>query len=455
MTTSKPSKPTPDFPLFPHATKRWAKKIKGKMTYFGPWDDPAGALARYLGTTTEPQKLPSPEPRAKREAPARPAGFPLYAHSNGNWAKKVRGKVRYFGLWEDPQAALNKWLDEKDSLLAGREPRTTANTGLTVLGMVNGFLEACWQRVIAPNPTLKEMRKRTYSDYKIIGQRILDVLGRERLVEDLRPDDFAKLRASFAETHGAVALTVDIQKSRTFFAWAIDKHEIRVRYGSSFKKPSKGVIRTAKSAKQKRFFKAAEVRQMLGAASVPLKAMILLGINCGFGNDDCAQITIDKLDLDGGWHHFARPKTGVERRCPLWPETVEALRAAIEQRPKARDPKNANRVFITRRGSTWEKTEDDNPISKEIGKVMNGLGLVRDGRNFYAFRHTYQTVGDASLQSVAVRYVMGHVATTEDMAARYREETFETNLLAASDFVRAWVFKSDEPDSPGSTAPGK
>ena len=42
----KPSKPHPDFPLFPHATRRWAKKVNKQCHYFGVWSDPRAALAR-------------------------------------------------------------------------------------------------------------------------------------------------------------------------------------------------------------------------------------------------------------------------------------------------------------------------------------------------------------------------------------------------------------------------
>jgi len=47
--------------------------------------------------------------------------FPLFPHATGRWAKKVRGKLRYFGkVADDPdgQAALAKWLNERDDLLA-------------------------------------------------------------------------------------------------------------------------------------------------------------------------------------------------------------------------------------------------------------------------------------------------------------------------------------------------
>jgi len=56
MSIQKPDKPSADFPLFAHARGYWAKKIKGKQKNFGQWDDPQGSLSAYYDFIGEEQE---------------------------------------------------------------------------------------------------------------------------------------------------------------------------------------------------------------------------------------------------------------------------------------------------------------------------------------------------------------------------------------------------------------
>jgi hypothetical protein len=67
--SGKPAKPHPDFPLFPHATKRWAKKVRGVFHFFGPWRDAQGALEEWLRVKDD--LLAGRKPRSKDD-PGRP-----------------------------------------------------------------------------------------------------------------------------------------------------------------------------------------------------------------------------------------------------------------------------------------------------------------------------------------------------------------------------------------------
>jgi len=377
----------------------------------------------------------------KPKKPKKPyRDFPLFSHASGRWCKKIRGKHHYFGPWGDPDGALQKYLDQRDDLHAGRTPRVTGD-GLTIADLCNRFLTS--KQNMLNNGELAE---RTFRTYFRFCEKVINEFGKNRLVDDLAADDFGRLRASMAETLGLTSLRSGIQNVRVIFKFAFDERLIQhpVDYGRSFNRPSKKLLRQARQQNGRRMFESDQLRKILDSADPIMRAMVLLGINCGFGQTDISNLPEAALDLEEGWVDFPRPKTAIERRIQLWPETIDAMQDAIYNRTQPKDPADEHLVFLTSYGLRWvmisesEKRTWKDSIGKNFSKLLRKLNLKRHGLNFYALRHTFETIGGESKDQVAVNAIMGHVDNS--MAGVYRERISDERLQAVTDTVRGWLF---------------
>src|SRR5262249_49167495 len=212
---------------------------------------------------------------------------------------------------------------------------------------------------------------------------------------------------------------------------------VPMRFGPEFKRPTKKTVRLHRAEGGPKLFTTEELHKMLGAAGVQLRAMILLGINCGFGNADVGNLPIIALDLDHSTIDYPRPKTGIARRCVLWAETVVALREVMVRRKEPKNPADAGLVFITKYGLSWAKDTPGGPVSQETKKLLKSLD-INGHRNFYTLRHTFRTIADEAKDQPAADYIMGHEST--HMSSHYREKISDARLKAVVDYVRLWLF---------------
>ncbi len=451
----------------------------------------------------------SGNPSERKSPPIRPPKppvrkFPLRAHALGYWVKKIRSRTVYFGRWgriKDGQmslvapdgawqAALALYQQQREALEAGRTPREKSD-GLTLKQLCDTFYTAKKRKVDAG-----EMSIGSLDEYDATCKLIVAAFGRERLVDDLVPQDFADLRTKMAERWGVVRLGNTIGRVRTIFKYAADNKLIDrpVAFGSEFVKPSKKIMRQHRAAGGPKLFTADEVRRMLDAAAPQLRAMILLGINAALGNNDCAALPRSAVDFDGSWVRFPRPKNGIDRRCPLWPETREALRATIVARPTAKKLTKPNaeidrmRQSLDRSRKAVSKIGEEaaeltgplldqaesrldalessvkhpkperqrdakdsyvfamrcsrraNAVTRAFGRLLHNLEI--NGRRrlgFYTLRHTFRTVADNTKDFPAIRMVMGH-SSDGSIDGTYVEGIDDSRLIAVSNHVRNWLF---------------
>jgi integrase len=341
--------------------------------------------------------------------------FPLTLHPTGQYCKKVRGRIYYFGT--DKHEALRQFLEQAAYLYAGKSRKPNlAIDHLAIKTLCNLYLEHQEAKVLSGEITMR---------YLVDQIKLLKVfvrfIGPNRRSSDVVTIDLQNYRAKLIKSGKAPAtMNNHISAIKVMYHWAIDNEIISTA-------PN---LKALKKAPIHKVFRATftkdQVAKLLNLANDQMQAMIWLGLNCGFGCTDCAELQWSHLDLNKARVHFPRGKTGVDRNLPLWPETIQALKSLH---------RNGIHVFSTCQGNQWvrviqhdnhgvQKNTIDNALSKEFSKLLKKTGIEKQkGLGFYSLRRTAATWAAQSGDPFAVQRLLGHADLK--MASTYVQDINE------------------------------
>ena len=333
---------------------------------------------------------------SNERTPKRHNKFPLTLHPTGQYCKKIHGKMYYFG--KDKEEALRLYYEQATSLHTGRGNSATVKSDLSLRTLSNLYLEHQDSRA-----TIEEISHRHFYDLKSRLREFAKFIGPNQKVSEITTLQVQSYRQKLIkEGKRPDTLNTKLSAVKSLFNWA-SENEV-VEQGPNLKAVKK--VPTKKAERQT--FTPIEIQRLLEHAGVQMRAMILLGLNCGFGCTDCAELRWKNVDLGRGRVDLPRRKTGIHRNLALWPETMEALRQV---------PRTGDRVFYTKQGNPWVRPVNggeshDSALSKEFSKLLKQAGVtVAKGAGFYTLRRTAATVAAESGDVFAVQGLLGHADT--------------------------------------------
>lgn len=371
--------------------------------------------------------------KSKNKRKTRSDKFPLTLHKTGQYCKKIKGKLYYFGT--DKKVALSRYLEQAAYLHAGTRP-TPKSTGhsMSIKTLCNLYLDNQESR-----SAIGEIKLRHLYDQTSLLRDFARFISRNRSVSDISTIDIQNYRKRLIKA-GRSANTINnrIATIKAMYHWAVDNEIIDHC-------PRLKAVRKITSKKEERpIFTEHQIHDLLEVANSQMKAMIWLGLNCGFGCTDCAEIEWKDVDLNKGRVRFPRGKTGIERNLPLWPETIQALKEI---------PNKGELIFYTRSGNPWvrairtqsksggEKYMKDDALSKEFSKLMKKAGIKTErGVGFYTLRRTAATLTARSGDPFAVQRLLGHADLK--MATIYVQDVSEQTDRAINN-TRRFIIQGD------------
>lgn len=373
----------------------------------------------------------------------RPKDCPLFLHRNKQWAKKIRGKLRYFGT--DLDEALKRWASEKDHLLAGMvPPRIDSNP--TVTELANLYIAHCKTQAIAG-----EVRADQPARSRETIARLIASVGKDARLPLLMPSHWRKFRedlllpvgkgANRCDQRAASTIAADLKRVKAFLNWATREKLLRggIEPGDALNPPRKEKLRLARSLKGSQSWKPQELREAIDAADVHFRPVVLLSINAAMGVADVARLTrANWRDREGDFLHCPRHKTGVDRKIWLWRETIQAIEDARESRPQPHRQKYESCLLLTKSGLPWWRIEDG--TNRDLASAALRAVRIATGtsRTLYDCRRTFRTVASEVCDLEAINHCMGHEGKGE--GSTYLQGVSDDRIRAVCQHVRAWLY---------------
>ena len=370
---------------------------------------------------------------AKPKRKTRSDKFPLTKHPTGQYCKKIKGKLYYFG--SDKSQALERYLEQAHCLHTGEPANTGSRTdNLSIKTMCNLYLDHLMSRT-----AIGELRPRHVPEKTLLLRAFAKFVGPDQLVSAVSILDLQNFRTRLIRA-GLSGNTINcyLAAVKAMYNWAFDNEVIG-------RLPRLRAVKKLRSHKIERpTFTASQIWKLLENARVQMKAMIWLGLNCGFGCTDCAELKWKSLDLENGRVAFPRGKTGIDRNLPLWPETIKALKEL---------PISGELVFYTKRGNPWvtykrvvgkdgrvKYTRTDS-VTRAFSDLMKKTGIkMEKGVGFYTLRRTAATLTARSGDPFAVQRLLGHADLK--MATTYVQDVSEQTDRAINN-TRKLIIQDD------------
>ncbi len=378
-------------------------------------------------------------PKEKPQKPKKPhKDYPLTPHATKRWCKKVRGKLYYFGSWGDPTGALQEYLKIKDQLQAGLDPRVNGCTKskITTADVVNSFLERTDKRVQLGELSPLSFSDYKVVGSLIVDHFGRHREVHHIQPNDFAGFRFA-MGAKYAPSR--LSKIIAVTRMIFSWSYESELLEKPVRFGPDFKVSSKSEKRIHRNNSPKKLLTSDEVLKLIDAADTNWKAILLLAINCGLGNTDLSRITLsdvggDWLDLSRMkrgvnrhlplWKETQNAIQDVikDRREPK-PDASNLLFLSGHGGPLIKVRADGKKTDLTIEG---------------FRRVAKRAGIHRPRMGLYWMRHTFQSHGDEVRDHIATSSLMGHIDTST--AGEYREFISDERLLRVTNHVHDWLF---------------